>query len=135
KLHGLTRAERSEGFSKTASKPSSKPLGKALGGGCPSAPASPLSPAREPLGATRPHTDIAFYGIVTAGRFAPRPTEYRVHETHAPSPSRLQVLCRTDRLRDRARPHRRGRTERLRQIQSGRGAALGDGRDLAQIAA
>src|SRR6185437_6989930 len=65
------RAERSESFSEIASKPSSKPLGKAACGGCPSAPASPLSPATEPLGATHPHTDIAFYGIVTAGRFAP----------------------------------------------------------------
>ncbi len=34
-----------------------------------------------------------------------------------------------------AGPHRRGRAERLRQIESGRGVALGDGRDLAQIAA
>src|ERR1700682_2121598 len=48
-----------------------KALGKAPGGGCPKAPASPLSPARESQRATRPHTDIAFYGIVTAGRFAP----------------------------------------------------------------
>ena len=63
------------------------------------------------------------------------PTENCVDETHAPSPSRFQVVRRTHRLHDRARPHRRGRAERLRQIESGRSAALGDGRDLAQIAA
>src|SRR6202522_1089316 len=47
-----------------------KALGKAPARGCPPAPASPLS-SPEPPNATRPHTDIAFYGIVPAGRFAP----------------------------------------------------------------
>ena len=47
--------------------------------------------------------------------------------------TRLQVLRRADRFPDRARPDRRGRAERLRQVEPGRGAALGDGRDLAQV--
>ena len=54
-------------------------------------------------------------------------------ETHAAAPARIQVLRRADRLPDRARADRRGRAERLRQVEPGRGAALGDGRDLAQV--
>ena len=49
------------------------------------------------------------------------------------APARLQVLRRADRLPDRAGPDRRGRAERLRQVEPGRSAALGDGRDLAQV--
>ena len=55
------------------------------------------------------------------------------HEIHAAAPDRLQVLRRTDRLPDRAGAHRRGRAERLRQVESGRSAALGDGRILVQV--
>ena len=45
--------------------------------------------------------------------------------------ARLQVLRRADRVRDRAGPDRHRRAERLRQVEPGRGAALGDGRKLA----
>jgi hypothetical protein len=64
----------------------------------------------------------------------PHPQQNAPKTAQAP-PSRLQVLRRADRLPDRARPDRRGRAERLRQVEPGRGAALGDGRDLAQVAA
>ncbi len=37
----------------------------------PSGPGLAIVAGHEPHGATRPHTDIAFYGIVPAGRFAP----------------------------------------------------------------
>ncbi len=57
---------------------------------------------------------------------------YQANEAHAAAPDRLQVLRRTDRLRDRTRTDRRRRPERLRQIQSGRGRALGHGRSLLQ---
>ena len=63
------------------------------------------------------------------------PTGHVIHETHAPSPARIQVIRRADRFPDRAGPDRRGRTERLRQVESGRGATLGDGRDVLQVAA
>ena len=44
----------------------------------------------------------------------------------------LQNLRRADRFPDRAGPHRHRRAERLRQIQSGRGDALGDGREFVE---
>ena len=49
-------------------------------------------------------------------------------EVYATARSRLQVIRRAYRIPDRTGPHRRGRAERLRQIQPGRGAPLGDGR-------
>ena len=55
------------------------------------------------------------------------------HETYAAAPARVQVVRRADRFPDRAGADRRGRAERLRQIQSGRSAALGDGRVLVQV--
>ena len=44
----------------------------------------------------------------------------------------LQVVRGADRSADREGPDRRGRPQRLRQVQPARSAALGDGRDLAQ---
>src|SRR5438034_52084 len=52
----------------------------------------------------------------------------------APSSRRVQILCRAGRIGDRAGPHRHRPAERLRQIQSRRGAALGDGPSLAEAA-
>ena len=60
-------------------------------------------------------------------------SEQHQHEAHAATPDRLQVLRGADRFPDRAGAHRRGRPERLRQIEPGRGPALGHGRDLAQV--
>ena len=68
-------------------------------------------------------------------RAIPLRLEQRRHEAHAAAPARLQILRRADRFHDRAGTDRRGRAERLRQVEPGGGAALGDGRDLAQIAA
>src|SRR3984957_11497390 len=48
-----------------------KSLGKTPGRRLPSGSAVAIVVASEPPNATRPHTDIAFYGIVPAGRFAP----------------------------------------------------------------
>src|ERR1700687_1654271 len=53
----------------------------------------------------------------------------------APSSRRGQILCGAGQTGERARPHRHRRAQWLRQIQSRRGAALGDGRSLAQAAA
>ncbi len=55
------------------------------------------------------------------------------YEAHTAAPARVQVVRGAHRLPDRAGIDRRGRAERLRQIQSGRSAALGDGRILLQI--
>ena len=48
---------------------------------------------------------------------------------HPPAPPGVQELRRPHRARDRARADRRGRAERLRQVEPPRGAALGDGRE------
>ena len=56
----------------------------------------------------------------------------RRDEIRALAPDRLQELLRSRRFQDRAGPDRRRRAERLRQVESGRGAALGDGRDVVQ---
>src|SRR5438552_12936648 len=66
---------------------------------------------------------------------APATGARKRNETQQVTAARLQVLRRADRLPDRAWPDRRGRPERLRQVQSGRGAALGYGRDLAPVGA
>ena len=50
-------------------------------------------------------------------------------EVHPAQAFRFQVLRRTDRAFHRARPHRRGRAQWLRQVQPVRRPALGDGRD------
>ena len=54
------------------------------------------------------------------------------HEIRALARDRLQELLRRRGVQDRARPHRRRRPERLRQVEPRRGAALGDGRKLVQ---
>ena len=46
--------------------------------------------------------------------------------------SGFKSLRRADRVPDRARPHRRRRAERLRQVEPAGGAALGDGRQFRQ---
>ena len=50
----------------------------------------------------------------------------------AASPFGLQVLRRSDRVSDRARPDRHRRPERLRQVEPAGSPALGDGRQLRQ---
>ena len=99
------------------------------------APARHCRPLKRRAKRLTPHTDIAFYGIVQAGRFAPCQQRICAYEADPSSPPRFQVVRRTHRLHDRARPDRRRRSERLRQIQPGGSVALGDGRDLAQVAA
>ncbi len=71
-------------------------------------------------------------------RFSETPSSASVvrglkYETHAAPSARFQVVRRTDRFPDRAGSDRRGRSERLRQIEPGRSAALGDGRILVQV--
>src|SRR5271157_5451894 len=56
----------------------------------------------------------------------------RHDEVRALACDRLQELLRRRRVQDRIRLDRRRRTERLRQVESGRGPALGDGRELVQ---
>ena len=65
------------------------------------------------------------------GRASARPRD-RADEVFPAPPSRFQILRRTRRVRDRTRPYRHRRAKRLRQVQSRRGAALGDGRKLVQ---
>jgi hypothetical protein len=62
-------------------------------------------------------------GIALNGAFA-------CHDVHPAQTVGLQVVRGADRATDRARPHRHRRTQRLRQVQSARGAALGHGRKL-----
>ena len=57
-------------------------------------------------------------GVARAGRLLPPPHR------------RVQELRRAGDGRDPARAHRHRRAERVRQVQRGRGAALGDGREL-----
>ena len=56
----------------------------------------------------------------------------RDDEIRALAPDRLQELLRQRRVPDRARPDRRRRAERLRQVEPRRSPALGDGRELVQ---
>ena len=72
---------------------------------------------------------------LSARRPAPpreRRPEGEAHEIRSAAPGRLQELLRSDRVQDRTRPDRRRRPQRLRQIESRRSAALGDGRKLVQ---
>ena len=56
----------------------------------------------------------------------------RRDEIRAAATGRIQEFLRSDRIQDRAGPDRRRRAERLRQVQSRRGPALGHGRELLQ---
>ena len=60
------------------------------------------------------------------------PPEDRANEIPALAPHRVQELLRRFRVPHRAGAHRDRRPERLRQVQSRRGAPLGDGRELLQ---
>ena len=59
----------------------------------------------------------------------------RADAGRAAAPRRVQILRRGGRAGDRAGPDRHRRAQRLRQIQPGRGAALGHGRELGQTPA
>src|SRR5262245_54118145 len=59
--------------------------------------------------------------------------EALTHEAHKAAPAWLQVLCGADRFCDRAGADGRRRSKRMRQIEPGRGSALGHGRVFAQI--
>ena len=78
------------------------------------------------------HRRLIADGRPCGGADAAPPDGELAREVHAPARSRLQVLRRADRIPDRAGPDRRRRAERLRQVEPGRGAPLGDGRELLQ---
>src|SRR5260370_42296092 len=69
------------------------------------------------------------------GVITPVTVWWRNNEAQQAASARIQVIRRADRLPYRAWTDRCGRPERLRQVESCRGATLGYGRDLAQVPA